>query len=79
MLPKNKLRDRRLERLFIFPEDDHPYESKCVSQPAGANQMPFKGAALTVLIISSLVPSITKRYDLGDAFRQEQPSAIQDK
>lgn len=27
MLPKNKLRDRRLERLHIFPDDDHPYEA----------------------------------------------------
>lgn len=25
MLPKNKLRDRRLERLKVFPENEHPY------------------------------------------------------
>lgn len=25
MLPKNKLRDRRLARLFIFPDENHPY------------------------------------------------------
>ncbi|KAA1081190.1 54S ribosomal protein L23, mitochondrial [Puccinia graminis f. sp. tritici] len=25
MLPKNKLRDRRLERLHIFPDEEHPY------------------------------------------------------
>ncbi|CAG8660491.1 44461_t:CDS:2 [Gigaspora margarita] len=26
MLPKNRLRYRRLNRLFIFPDDKHPYE-----------------------------------------------------
>lgn len=28
MLPKNKLRDRRLARLFIFAHDSHPYGDK---------------------------------------------------
>ena len=28
MLPKNKLRDRMITRLFIFPETDHPYKDK---------------------------------------------------
>lgn len=28
MLPKNKLRERRLERLKIFADDNHPYDSK---------------------------------------------------
>jgi len=28
MLPKNKLRDRRLTRLFVFPDDKHPYSEK---------------------------------------------------
>ena len=28
MLPKNKLRDRRLARLFIFANDNHPYKDK---------------------------------------------------
>lgn len=28
MLPKNKHRDRRLARLFIFPEDTHTYTDK---------------------------------------------------
>lgn len=28
MLPKNKLRDRRMTRLYIYPGDKHPYESK---------------------------------------------------
>jgi large subunit ribosomal protein L13 len=26
MLPKNRLRAKRLERLFIFPDAEHPYE-----------------------------------------------------
>jgi len=30
MLPKNKLRERRLERLKIFPGESHPYEAKYV-------------------------------------------------
>lgn len=28
MLPKNKLRDRLLTRLYIFPGNEHPYQSK---------------------------------------------------
>lgn len=28
MLPKNKLRDRLLTRLYIYPEDIHPYKDK---------------------------------------------------
>ena len=28
MLPKNKLRKRRAARLFIFPDEKHPYEDK---------------------------------------------------
>ena len=28
MLPKNKLRDRRLSRLYIFPNETHPYQNK---------------------------------------------------
>ena len=28
MLPKNKLRDRRLGRLFIFKGEEHPYTDK---------------------------------------------------
>lgn len=28
MLPKNKLRDKRLARLKIFPEAEHPYKEK---------------------------------------------------
>ncbi|MCO5550074.1 hypothetical protein L7F22_003553 [Adiantum nelumboides] len=28
MLPKNTFRDRRLERLLIFADEEHPYEDK---------------------------------------------------
>ncbi|PWN90166.1 putative MRPL23-mitochondrial ribosomal protein, large subunit [Acaromyces ingoldii] len=32
MLPKNKLRDRRLERLLIFPDEKHPYEQNIIKR-----------------------------------------------
>jgi len=38
MLPKNKLRDRRLTRLFIYADDKHPYEEKFKRQ----NLIPIK-------------------------------------
>jgi len=28
MLPKNKLREKRLRRLFVFPKEEHPYKDK---------------------------------------------------
>ena len=28
MLPKNKLRDRMITRLYVYPESEHPYEKK---------------------------------------------------
>lgn len=28
MLPQNKLRDRMLGRLFVFPKEEHPYQDK---------------------------------------------------
>lgn len=31
MLPKNKLRDRRLARLHVYPENKHPYANKVTS------------------------------------------------
>ncbi len=31
MLPKNKLRDRLITRLYVYPEAEHPYQSKFVS------------------------------------------------
>ncbi|WFD32279.1 54S ribosomal protein L23, mitochondrial [Malassezia sp. CBS 17886] len=37
MLPKNRLRDRRLERLKIFPDAVHPYEANIVKR-YGAGQ-----------------------------------------
>ncbi len=30
MLPKNKFRDDRLQRLFIFADENHPYKNKFV-------------------------------------------------
>ena len=30
MLPKNKLRDSMLRRLYIYPNDDHPYKAKFI-------------------------------------------------
>lgn len=32
MLPKNKLRDRLVTRLFIYAEEDHPYKEKLEAQ-----------------------------------------------
>jgi len=29
-LPKNKLRDMRLKRLYIFADDNHPYKEKFI-------------------------------------------------
>lgn len=31
MLPQNKLRDRMLKRLFVFPEEEHLYQDKLKS------------------------------------------------
>lgn len=28
MLPQNKLRDKMLKRLYVFPEEEHPYKDK---------------------------------------------------
>ncbi|KAL1919929.1 mitochondrial 54S ribosomal protein uL13m [Calcarisporiella thermophila] len=32
MLPKNRLRDVRLKRLFVFPDDKHPYEQNIIKR-----------------------------------------------
>jgi large subunit ribosomal protein L13 len=32
MLPKNTLRDRRLDRLLIFPDAEHPYEQNILKR-----------------------------------------------
>lgn len=34
MLPKNRLRAKRLERLFIFPDAEHPYEANLLKDHA---------------------------------------------
>ncbi|KAK4049379.1 54S ribosomal protein L23, mitochondrial [Microbotryomycetes sp. JL201] len=34
MLPKNRLRDKRLERLFIFPDAENPYEGNLIKDHA---------------------------------------------
>lgn len=36
MLPKNRLRAKRLERLFIFPEAEHPYEENLLKDYSAA-------------------------------------------
>ena len=30
MLPKNKLRNRMITRLYVYPDSEHPYESKFI-------------------------------------------------
>jgi large subunit ribosomal protein L13 len=30
MLPKNKLRDRLITRLYLYPESEHPYKNKFI-------------------------------------------------
>lgn len=32
MLPKNKLRDRLITRLYVYPEGEHPYQNKIKDQ-----------------------------------------------
>jgi len=34
MLPKNKLRDRLVTRLYVYPESDHPYGDKLKGKKA---------------------------------------------
>ncbi|MDH7476432.1 MAG: 50S ribosomal protein L13 [Microgenomates group bacterium] len=38
MLPKNKLRDTRLTRLFVFPDERHPYQEKFKNLPPTKNK-----------------------------------------
>lgn len=42
MLPKNRLRAKRLERLFIFPDDQHPYEQNILKDHAAEFGRTFK-------------------------------------
>ncbi len=32
MLPKNRLRKKRMSRLFVFPDDNHPFKDKFVTK-----------------------------------------------
>ncbi|CAG8601152.1 28120_t:CDS:2 [Dentiscutata erythropus] len=52
MLPKNRLRYRRLNRLFIFPDDNHPYEK---------NILKFYDHTLNELSLSDKKKLTTKR------------------
>lgn len=48
MLPKNRLRAKRLERLHIFPDGEHPYEANLLKDHAadfGATWRAAKQAA----------------------------------
>lgn len=42
MLPKNRLRAKRLERLFIFADDQHPYEQNILKDHAAEFGKTFK-------------------------------------
>ncbi|GAA5871288.1 hypothetical protein JCM8547_007243 [Rhodosporidiobolus lusitaniae] len=44
MLPKNRLRAKRLERLFIFPDGDNPYEANLLKDHAAEFGKTFKHA-----------------------------------
>ena len=44
MLPKNRLRAKRLERLFIFPEADHPYAQNLLTDHTAVFGESFKKA-----------------------------------
>jgi len=42
MLPKNRLRAKRLERLFIFPDAENPYEANLLKDYGGEFGRTFK-------------------------------------
>jgi len=44
MLPKNRLRAKRMERLFIFPDAEHPYEQNLMRDHAKEFQAEFAKA-----------------------------------
>ncbi len=50
MLPKNKLRDRRMSRLKVFVDGKHPYEEKFIEKKKGedSNKSKMKNAKKTV-------------------------------
>lgn len=47
MLPKNKLRDRRLERLKIYLDDEHPHAQNIIKVYDGAAQAVRQAATQT--------------------------------
>ncbi|KAI5477396.1 50S ribosomal protein l13 [Pseudohyphozyma bogoriensis] len=47
MLPKNRLRAKRLDRLKIFPGPEHPYEANIIKDHAEEFGRTFKQAAAT--------------------------------
>ncbi|KAH8923202.1 50S ribosomal protein L13 [Atractiella rhizophila] len=47
MLPKNRLRKRRLERLIVFPDERHPYEGNVIkdwTKPPSSTASPSSGS-----------------------------------
>lgn len=44
MLPKNRLRAKRMERLFVFPDAEHPYEQNLLKDHAAEFGKTFKRA-----------------------------------
>lgn len=57
MLPKNRLRAKRLERLFIFPEADHPYEQNLMRDHAAEFQAEFEKARRTEPVAQASEPT----------------------
>lgn len=47
MLPKNRLRAKRMERLFIFPDAEHPYEQNLMRDHVEEFQQQFEAARRT--------------------------------
>lgn len=59
MLPKNRLRAKRLERLFIFPDAEHPYEQNLMKDHVAEFGATFK-AAKQVKVAPAVVESEVK-------------------
>ena len=47
MLPKNRLRAKRLERLYIYPDAEHPYEQNLLKDHAAEFGRTFKDQVTT--------------------------------
>lgn len=54
MLPKNRLRDKRMERLFIFPDEAHPYEQNLMKDHTEEFGQTFKKSKST----GDIVPQV---------------------